>query len=135
MKEVTKLTLIGMLVYYFFMSQFQEAFQLPSSAMYLFVVLLIGGIVLVLVCPFLNFLTIKCNFITFLLMGAILLSAATYVMKLFMIDFTINEFVFSEMKLGTIQINEFLVSPLISICATSFLTSFLVSIYKELDKR
>jgi hypothetical protein len=37
--------------------------------------------------------------------------------------------------LGTIQINEFLVSPLISICATSFLTSFLVSIYKELDKR
>jgi len=95
MKEGTKLTLIGMLAYYFFMSLFKEAFQLPQSAMYLLVVLLAGGIVLVLVCPFLNFLTIKCNFITFLLMGTILLSGATYLMKLFMIDFAINEFVFS----------------------------------------
>ena len=103
--------------------------------MYLLVVLLAGGIVLVLVCPFLNFLTIKCNFITFLLMGTILLSGATYLMKLFMIDFAINDFVFTEMKLGTIQINEFLVSPIISVCVTSFFTSFLVGIYKELDRR
>ena len=135
MKEGTKLTLIGMLAYYFFMSLFKEAFQLPQSAMYLLIVLLVGGIVLVLVCPFLNFLTIKCNFITFLLMGTILLSGATYLMKLFMIDFAINDFVFNEMKLGTIQINEFLVSPIISVCVTSFFTSFLVGIYKELDRR
>ena len=135
MKEGTKLTLIGMLAYYFFMSLFKEAFQLPQSAMYLLVVLLAGGIVLVLVCSFLNFLTIKCNFITFLLMGTILLSGATYLMKLFMIDFAINDFVFTEMKLGTIQINEFLVSPIISVCVTSFFTSFLVGIYKELDRR
>ena len=135
MKEGVKLTLIGMLVYYFFMSLFKEAFQLPTSATYLFIVLLVGGIGLLLACPFLNFPTIKCNFLTYLLMGTIFLGGITFLLKMFMIDFSIKEFVFNEMKLGTIQINEFNVSPLISISIMSFLTSFVTGIYKELDKK
>lgn len=135
MKEGVKLTLVGMLVYYFFMSIFDQAFKLPTSSMYLLIVLLVGGIGLLFACPFLNFLTIKCNFLTYLLMGTIFLAGITFLLKMFMIDFSINEFLFNEMKLGTVQINEFKVSPLVSICVVSFLTSFVTGIYKELDKK
>jgi len=135
MKEGTKLVLVGMLILYFFMSLFNQAYHLPESFLYLFVILLIGGIVLLAVCPFLNFLTVKCNFITFVLMGTILLSGILYVLKMFMVDFAIEEFVFQELKLGTLQINEFTFTPILSIVCVSLLTSLLTGIYKELDRK
>jgi len=135
MKEGIKLALVGMLVFYFFMSLFNEAFHLPVSFPYLFIVLLIGGIVSLIVCPFLNFLTIKCNFITFVLMDTIILSGALYLLKMFMVDFAIDEFVFKELKLGTLQINEFTVTPIIAVVVVSFLTSFVIAVYKELDRK
>ncbi len=134
MKEGTKLVLVGMLILYFFMSLFNQAYHLPESFLYLFVILLIGGIVLRGVCPFLNFLTVKCNFITFVLMGTILLGGILYVLKMFMVDFAIEEFVFQELKLGTLQINEFTFTPILSIVCVSLLTSLLTGIYKELDR-
>jgi hypothetical protein len=135
MKEGTKLVLVGMLILYFFMSLFNQAYHLPESFLYLFVILLIGGIVLLAVCPFLNFLTVKCNFITFVLMGTILLGGILYVLKMFMVDFAIEEFVFQELKLGTLQINEFTFTPILSIVCVSLLTSLLTGIYKELDRK
>ena len=42
---------------------------------------------------------------------------------------------FNELKLGTLQINEFTVTPIISIIVVSFLTSFITAIYKELDRK
>ncbi|MGI6484443.1 MAG: hypothetical protein ACOX0R_02375 [Candidatus Dojkabacteria bacterium] len=135
MKEGVKLALVGMLVFHFFASLFNEAIHLPVSFLYLFIILLIVGLVLLVVCPFLNFLTVKCNFITYVLMGTIVLSGTLYILKMFMVDFAIEEFLFSELKLGTLQINEFTVTPIISIIVVSFLTSFVTAIYKELDRK
>jgi len=135
MKEGTKLVLVGMLILYFFMSLFNQAYYLPTSFLYLFIILLIGGIVLLAVCPFLNFLTVKCNFITFVLMGTILLGGVLYVLKMFMVDFAIEDFVFQELKIGTLQINEFTFTPILSIVSVSLLTSLLTGIYKELDRK
>ena len=135
MKEGVKLALVGMLIFHFFASLFNEAIHLPVSFLYLFIILLIVGLVLLVVCPFLNFLTVKCNFITYVLMGTILLSGILYVLKMFMVDFAIEEFLFNELKLGTLQINEFTVTPIISIIVVSFLTSFITAIYKELDRK
>jgi len=135
MKEGVKLALVGMLIFHFFATLFNEAFHLPASFLYLFIILLIVGLVLLVVCPFLNFLTVKCNFITYVLMGTILLSGILYVLKMFMVDFAIEEFLFNELKLGTLQINEFTVTPIISIIVVSFITSFITAIYKELDRK
>ena len=135
MKEGVKLALVGMLIFHFFATLFNEAFHLPTSFLYLFIILLIVGLILLVVCPFLNFLTVKCNFITYVLMGTILLGGILYVLKMFMVDFAIEEFLFNELKLGTLQINEFTVTPIISIIVVSFLTSFVTAIYKELDRK
>ncbi len=135
MKEGTKLVLIGMLIQFFVLSLFKDAFHLPQSFLYLFLTLFAGGIALLAACPVLNFLTVKCNFITFLLMGTLVLTGVLYLMNLVMVDFAVNEFLFSGSKIGNIQINEFKVIPLVSIAIASFLTSFITSIYKELDRK
>ena len=135
MKEGTKLILVGMLVLFFVLSLFGDAFQLPDSFLYLFLTLLAGGIGLLVACPILNFLTIKCNFITFLLMGTLLLTAILYLMNLVMTGFVVNEFMFQGLQLGSLQINEFNVIPIVSIAVASLLTSFITAIYKELDRK
>ena len=135
MKEGTKLVLIGMLINFFVLSLFKDAFHLPGSFLYLFLTLFAAGIALLSACPVLNFLTVKCNFITFLLMGTLILTGVLYLMNLVMVDFSVNEFIFAGSKIGNIQINEFKVIPLVSIAIGSFLTSFLTSIYKELDRQ
>lgn len=135
MKEGTKLVLVGMLSMYFVLSIFGEAFHLPVSFLYLFLTLLAGGLGLLIVCPLLNFLTIKCNFITFLLMGSLILIGILYLMHMVMVDFSVNEFLFSGVKLGNIQINEFNVIPIVSISVASLLTSFMIAVYKELDRK
>lgn len=134
MKEGSKLVLVGMLVLYFVLSLFGDAFQLPESFLYLFLTLLGGGIALLLACPVLNFLTVKCNFITFLLMGTLILTGVLLLMNLIMVGFTVNEYQFTGLKLGNVQINEFKVIPLVSITIASFLASLLTAIYKELDR-
>jgi len=79
-------------------------------------------------------LTVKCNFITFLLMGTLILTGVLLLMNLIMVGFTVNEFQFAGLKLGNVQINEFKVIPLVSIAIASFLASLLTAIYKELDR-
>ena len=135
MKEGTKLVFVGMLVLFFVLSLFKEAFHLPVSFLYLFLTLLSGGIGLLLACPILNFLTVKCNFITFLLIGTLILTGILYLMNMVMVDFTVNEFLFSGLKIGNMQVNESKVIPIISIAIASLLTSFLTAIYKELDRK
>lgn len=135
MKEGTKLLFTGMLILFFVLSLLPEAFHLPISFIYLFTILFVGSLSLVLACPFLNFLTIKCNFLTYLLMGSIILTGILYIMKMFMIDFAINEFTFTGLKLGNFEIKEFEVSPIISIVIVAMLTSFLSALYKELDRK
>ncbi len=135
MKEGTKLALVGMLSMFFVVSIFNEAFHLPVSFLYLLLSLLAGGLALLISCPLLNFLTIKCNFITFLLMGTLLLTGVIYLLNLVMVDFNVNEFVFSGIAFGNIKISEFEVIPIISISIASLLTSFITAIYKELDRK
>lgn len=135
MKEGTKLVLVGMLALFFILSLFRDAFHLPESFLYLFLTLIAGGIALLLACPVLSFLTVKCNFITFLLMGTLILTGVLFLMNLVMVDFTVNEFQFAGSNIGNIQINEFKVIPLVSIAVSSFLTSIITAIYKELDRQ
>lgn len=135
MKEGAKLLFVGMLILFFVLNLLPEAFHLPMSFIYLFMILFSGSLSLLLACPFLNFLTVKCNFITYLLMATIVLTGVLYLMKMFMIDFAVKEFIFTGLKLGNLEIKEFEVSPIISIVIVSFITSFLSGIYKELDRK
>jgi hypothetical protein len=135
MKEGTKLVLVSMLVFYFFLSIFPASYHLPVSFIYLFSILFAGGLALLITCPILNFLTIKCNFLTFLVMGTLLLTGVLYLMKMFMIDFAINDFVFEGLRAANFEIKKITAPPIVAIVLVSFLSALLMSIYKELDRK
>jgi hypothetical protein len=83
--------------------------------------------------PLLKFLTVKANFPTHFLMTALLLVGVFFLLKLFMTGLYINAYTFEGVTLGTIEIASFTVTPVITIISVSVLSSFISSIYKELD--
>jgi len=50
-----------------------------------------------------------------------------------MTDFYIETYTFDQTDIGTLQINSFIVTPLISIIGFSVITSLFASIYRSLD--
>ena len=61
-----------LLISYFVFTLFEQAVKLPQKFIYLVLVLLILSFTVMIACPLLNFLTIKCKFPTFLLMSTLL---------------------------------------------------------------
>ena len=133
MKEVIRYIFVYSLILFFVFSFFADSFILPESSSYLILTILILSFTVMISCPLLSFLTIRCNFPTFFLMTALLLIGIIYLLKLFMVGFYIEAYTFQGLELGGLQISEFDVTPIISIVFFSVLSSFLCSIYKALD--
>jgi hypothetical protein len=55
------------------------------------------------------------------------------VLKLFMVGFFIETYMFEGMNLGSMRVESFEVVPIISIIAFSLVSSFICSVYRELD--
>jgi hypothetical protein len=134
MKETLKSLFVFVFIVYFVLSML-SGFVLPTISIYFAATVLILALTMMIVSPLLNFLTIKCKFPTFLLMSTLLLGGMMFLLKTFMTDFYIEEYVFNGMSLGTVQIQSFPVSPLISIALFAFLTGLLGGIFRELDNR
>ncbi|MFA7655020.1 MAG: hypothetical protein WCX98_02930 [Candidatus Dojkabacteria bacterium] len=66
-------------------------------------------------------------------MSTLLLVGILYALKLFMIDFYIEEFFFDGLSLGSLQIDSFNVAPIVTIVILAFLISFVSALYRELD--
>lgn len=133
MKKSLKSILVYLLISYTVLTVFQEGLQLPDNPLYLIAVLLIISLTLMIVCPLLNFLTVKCKFFPFLLMSLLLLVGVFYAFNMFMVGFLIETYTFKGYELGTLQVNKFEVIPVISMILYSFFISLFASIYKELD--
>ena len=133
MKKSLKSLIVYILVINFVFTLFPEEVRLPQIFSYLVLTMLIVSFTIMIACPVLSFLTIKCKFPTFLLMSTLLLFGVIYSLKLFMIDFYIDQFLFEGLNLGFVQIESFDVLPIISIAILSFSISFLSSLYRELD--
>ena len=133
MKKSLKSLIVYVLISYFVLSLFNEGIKLPENFSYLILTLLIISFTIMIACPLLNFLTVKCKFPTFILMSTILLIGVFYGLKLFMIDFYIDQYTFEGVNLGFVQIESFEVVPIFSIGIFSFCISFLTTLYRELD--
>jgi hypothetical protein len=133
MKEFIKNLIVYVLITFFIFSQL-PSFALPVINIYFWATLIILALTMMMVAPLLNFLTIKCKFPTFLLMSTILLSGVTYVLNLFMTDFYVNESTFEGIALGSLEINSFVITPIVAIILFAFLASFVTGIYREVDK-
>lgn len=133
MKETIKSILVYTLIMYFVLNIFSAGIKLPTNSTYLILTLLMLGFTVMISCPLLSFLAIKCKFPTFFLMTVLLLVGILYVLKIFMIDFYIESFNFDGLELGTMQIKSFEVIPIFSIIISSIVSAFTCSIYRELD--
>lgn len=135
MKNVLKRFLVNILIVSFSFVCVGGNFHLPTILVYLVATFVILSCVQLLSAPILNFLTVKCNFITFFLINSILLVGVFYLFKEFMPDFYVYEYGFDGFNLGSIEIKSFVVVPIVSIAFVSMFASFVGAIYRELDKR
>lgn len=135
MKEGIKSVFVYILIIFSTLSIFSSSVQFPNSFTYLLATILLLSLTVMVACPLLNFLTIKCQFPTFFLMSLLLLTGVMYLLKLFMTDFYIEQYMFEGMQLGNIQINSFEVIPLMTIGIVAVIVSFFAAIYRELDSK
>jgi hypothetical protein len=135
MKDGLRSLLVYTLIIYFVLSIFGKGISLPENPTYLILTILMLSFTVMISCPLLSFLTVKCKFPTFLLMTTLLLIGIFYVLKLFMIDFYIDSYTFEGLELGTMQIKSFEVVPMLSIVLLSVVCSFFCAIYRELDSK
>jgi hypothetical protein len=133
MKETLKSLLVYALIVYFVFSLFEQGIILPDSPSYLVLTVLVLSFTIMISCPLLSFLTVKCKFPTFFLMTTLLLVGIMYVLNLFMVGFFIEVYMFDGLDLGNMQVEAFEVIPIITMIAFSLVCSFVCSVYRELD--
>ncbi|HOV29629.1 MAG TPA: hypothetical protein PLD77_00960 [Candidatus Dojkabacteria bacterium] len=134
MKEGIKKFFVNFLILYFVLDMCGKGIHLPVRFEYLFSTYAFLSLSVLCSVPILKFLTVKCNFITYFLMNAITLSVCFVILKMFMIDFTIDSYLFNEVNIGSLHIESFTVNSAMSIAVVSIVSSFLLSVYRGLDK-
>ncbi len=134
MRNTLRLFLVYSLILFVVMKIFEEGIIFPSGNIYMFATIIILALTLMVSPPLLHFLTIKSKFPTFFLMSFLLLVGVMYLLKTFMPDFYIETYVFEQTDIGSLQINSFEVTSLISIIGFSVVTSLFAALYRSLDK-
>jgi hypothetical protein len=84
--------------------------------------------------PFLDFLTIKVNFLTYFLMSGLITIGATFLLKIFMTGFFVESSYFSGLNLDFLLINDFEITPTLTIVLFSVLSAFISAIFYILEK-
>lgn len=133
MRNTLRLFLVYALIIFVVMKIFERGIIFPSSGIYMFATIIILTLTLMVSSPLLHFLTIKTKFPTFLLMSSLLLVGVMFLLKTFMTDFYIETYTFEQTDIGTLQINSFEVTSLISIIGFSVVTSLFAALYRVLD--
>lgn len=134
MKEYLKNLLLFLLIFFFTTSVF-KGIQMPTITLYYIATLFILSTTVMISKPFLNFLTIKVNFLTYLLLSSILLVGVFFLLKIFMTDFNIETVMFGGIRWDFLQINEFEMSPILTILLSSISSSLICTIFNTLEKR
>lgn len=133
MKNFFKHLIQFMLVSYFIFTLF-KGIVLPVNSLYLVASLMILSIGMLMVSPILKFLTIKENFITTILMSSLICIGMFFLLDFFMTGFYIEAYTFEGLDLGSLIINSFEMTPVITMVFASVSASFLSSLLFVLEK-
>lgn len=133
MKNFFKQLIQYMLVSYLVLTIF-AGIQPPEAPSYLIASLVILSIGMLFVSPMLKFLTIKENFVTVFVLSTLVCIGMFFLLDSFMTDFYIEEYVFEGVQIGTVIINEFEMTPTLTIAFASIIESFLGSLLFVLEK-
>jgi len=133
MRNTVRLFFVYLLILFVVMQFFEQGIIFPTESIYMFATIIILALTLMVSPSLLHFLTIKSKFPTFFLMSSLLLVGVMYLLKTFMTDFYIETYTFEQTSIGTLQINSFEVTALISIIGFSVVTSLFAGLYRSLD--
>ena len=133
MKEAIRNLFLYILIFYLVLSVFL-GITLPENIAYVLATLVVLSFAMMIAKPLLSFLTVKVNFITLLLVGALLLFGAMLLLESLMPGFTIEKEMFIGVTFGSIVVNDFEMVPLVSMAGVAVISSFFCSVFYELDK-
>jgi hypothetical protein len=133
MKEGIRNLLLYILIFYFVVSVF-TGIVLPMNLLYVLATLVILSLAMMIAKPLLNFLTVKANFITLLLVGSLLVFSSMLLLESLMPGFGVENDIFAGVTFGSIVINDFEMSPMATMAGSSVLGAFLCSLFHELDR-
>ncbi len=122
-----------MLVSYLVLTLF-TGIQVPDSGLYFLASLAIISIGMLLVSPILKFLTVKENFITTFILSSLICIGMFYLLDAFMTGFFIESSTFKGIELNNIVVNDFEMTPVLTIISASITASFLGSLLFVLEK-
>jgi len=133
MKETVRNLFLYILIFYLVLSVFMGII-LPENIAYVLATLVVLSFAMMIAKPLLSFLTVKVNFITLLLVGALIVFGSMFLLESLMPGFTIETEMFTGITFGSIVVNDFEMLPIASMVGVSVVGSFLCSVFYELDK-
>lgn len=133
MKKFFRLLLQYMLATYFVIT-ICKGVAIPTNYIYLIASLIGVSLSAFISTIILNFLTIRENFITSLLMTTLLCFGVFFILQEFMPGFVISEYTFEGVTSGKIAIHSLVVTPVISMSILGFAFAFIGALIKAFEK-
>jgi hypothetical protein len=122
-----------MLISYLVLTLFR-GITLPESFHYYIATLIVFSIAMFMSSPLLGFLTVKENFLTTFVMTSLISVGFLFLLNTFMPGVYIDTYVFEGMDLGSLVINSFDVTPILTIIFVSVTASLVASLLTVLEK-
>ncbi len=122
-----------MLVAYLVLTAF-KGIDTPDNILYLIASLFLFAMGIFLSVALLRFLTIRVNFLTTFVMSSLISFGIFFLLKEFMTGMFIETYTFEGLNSGSIIINSFEMTPILTMGAGAVIISFITSILNVLEK-
>ncbi|KKP55226.1 MAG: hypothetical protein UR84_C0006G0003 [candidate division WS6 bacterium GW2011_GWD1_35_594] len=122
-----------MLVAYLVLTAF-KGIDTPDNILYLIASLFLFAMGIFLSVALLRFLTIRVNFLTTFVMSSLISFGIFFLLKEFMTGMFIETYTFEGLNSGSIIINSFEMTPILTMGAGAVIISFISSILNVLEK-
>jgi hypothetical protein len=133
MAKFLKNMLLFLLIFYFSTSIF-TGIVMPEIPLYVFATLFVLSIAVLMTEPFLKFLTIQINFLTYWLMSSIILTGMSFLLRIFMTGFFVENSEFAGLSLSFVEINGFVLNPILTILVFSVTSGIISTVFYVLEK-
>lgn len=111
-----------------------DGFKLPTDSLYWWIVMIAFACSIMAHKPFLKFLTVKVNFLTYWLSAGLILFGVMIGLTVIMPDFFVTNSLVKGYDFGVINIKEFEMNRYVVMASVSFLSSLIVVILDSLSK-
>jgi hypothetical protein len=133
MAKFLKNMFLFLLIFYFSTSIF-TGIVMPEKPLYIFATLFVLSIAVLMTEPFLKFLTIQINFLTYWLMSSIILTGISFLLRIFMTGFFVENSEFAGLSLSFVEINGFVLNPILTILVFSVTSGIISTVFYVLEK-